>query len=84
MRETGATSSGYHVPPRVGNVHTNTYSVCMINPTSSASPGDGIDDEEESPRLSLPSFSLTPGSSVPVAHKDKTPAAKESNHHSLE
>lgn len=61
----------------------NTYSVCMINPTSRESLGDSIDDEEESPRLSLPSFSLIPDSSVPVAHKDKTPTTKESNHHSL-
>lgn len=52
------------------------------NPTSSESPGDGIDsDEEESPRLSLPSSSSPFDSSVLVAHKDMALHTKSRTNH---
>lgn len=61
----------------------NTYSVCMKkNPTSSESPGDSIDnDEEESAGLGLPSSSSTLDSSVLMAHKDMAPHTKGRTNH---
>lgn len=67
---------------RVGYVQMNTYSVSMKNPTSSDRPADNTDnDKEESARLGLPSSSLTPDSSVLMAHKDVAPHTKGRTNH---
>lgn len=60
----------------------NTYSVSMKSPTSSDRPADNTDnDKEESARLGLPSSSLTPDSSVLMAHKDVAPHTKGRTNH---
>lgn len=60
----------------------SVWGVGVWEPSSSESPGDGIDgDEAEAPRLSLGELLFTLESSVSVAHKDSAPLTKDGTYH---